>query len=196
MLKHFLVQYHYKLYCIVISLVLLIVVSSSIEAQKSDSDSVKIDTSSIFYKHPPKKATWMSVFVPGLGQIYNHQWWKVPFIYAGLVGFAYGQWWNLQQEWKFKEIQRNHYQIPVTINKVTVWQPVDQSSVDDGFLYYERDKELCDILFCGIYIANIIDATVYAYLFEFDVSKSLSMQLTPTLLTPTTIGITCSLQIH
>lgn len=34
--------------------------------------------------------TWVSLVVPGFGQIYNRQWWKVPIIYAGLGGFITG----------------------------------------------------------------------------------------------------------
>lgn len=34
--------------------------------------------------------TWISMVVPGFGQIYNRQWWKVPIIYAGLGGFITG----------------------------------------------------------------------------------------------------------
>ncbi len=34
--------------------------------------------------HSPHKAVMHSLMVPGWGQVYNHRWWKVPAIYAGL----------------------------------------------------------------------------------------------------------------
>lgn len=39
--------------------------------------------------HSPHKAVMRSLYIPGWGQVYNHRWWKVPLIYAGLASFSY-----------------------------------------------------------------------------------------------------------
>ena len=41
-----------------------------------------------------QKAVWLAAVVPGLGQIYNRQYWKVPIIYGGTLGLVYGITWN------------------------------------------------------------------------------------------------------
>ena len=37
----------------------------------------------------PKKAALYSAIIPGAGQVYTKKYWKVPFIYAGLITSAY-----------------------------------------------------------------------------------------------------------
>ena len=55
--------------------------------QKRFAPRVKHDDKVVYHPdstHDPHKAIIRSLIVPGLGQLYNHQWWKVPVIYAGL----------------------------------------------------------------------------------------------------------------
>ena len=42
----------------------------------------------------PTRAVWMSALFPGLGQIYNRRYWKLPIITAGFMGLGYGTSWN------------------------------------------------------------------------------------------------------
>lgn len=52
--------------------------------------------------HSPHKATIMAMLLPGSGQIYNGQWWKVPILYGGMAADIYGIAWNQK---RFKEYQ-------------------------------------------------------------------------------------------
>ena len=66
--------------------------------QVSYADTVKVveteNVSTTQFKPDADKSVWLAAVVPGLGQIYNRQYWKVPIIYAGALGLAYGITWN------------------------------------------------------------------------------------------------------
>ena len=63
--------------------------------------------------------------------------------------------------------------------------------------YYERNKELSIIMTVAVYILNIVDASVDAHLFDFDVSEELTMNTTPKLIqTQSGYQPTLSLQMN
>ena len=68
----------------------------------STSDSLAADSLSAVPQHSPTKAMWMSAVLPGLGQVYNKQAWKIPIIYAGAAGVTYFAITNYQGREKFK----------------------------------------------------------------------------------------------
>ena len=44
--------------------------------------------------HSPRKATFMAMALPGLVQLYNDHWWKLPILYGGVGAALYGFTWN------------------------------------------------------------------------------------------------------
>lgn len=149
---------------------LFIVFSSKIFAQNID------DTTKIY--HSPKKATIMSACLPGLGQIYNHKYWKVPVVYAGLGGAAYGFFWNHDKYSTY----RDAYVLRTDGDSATIDNFdgfYSESNLLDLSNYYRRNMELSVVIFTFVYILNIIDATVDAHLYDFDISDDLSMRVQP-----------------
>lgn len=131
---------------------------------------------SMAYLHSPKKAVIMSALLPGLGQIYNKKYWKVPIIYGGFAVTAYYLRDNLQNIDKFKkaylaETDDN----PETTNSTGL----SSRQLLDVVEQYKNWRDLSYIVFGAIYVLNIIDANVDAHLFYFDVSKDLSLNLRP-----------------
>jgi len=143
----------------------------------TDSDSAYADSVAT-NRHSPRTATIMSTFVPGLGQIYNRKYWKVPVIYGGMTACILA--FRTNNDWRL------HYH---SLYSAT---PEEKEKATAEYLYYERKRELNMFLFFGLYVMNIIDATVDGYLFDFDVTKSLSLHFSPVIYQPQTVGIMCN----
>lgn len=128
--------------------------------------------------HSPKKATLLSVFIPGAGQIYNNKWWKAPIAWVGIGGAIY-----------IGEVNRKEYLFwkDQYIKRVDPNQEDSYPNSSDEFLIYQRNEyrrltETSYVVAGVIYIIQIIDATVDAHLMTFDVSDDLSMRISPEVL--------------
>ncbi len=127
--------------------------------------------------HSPHKATMYSAVVPGLGQIYNEKYWKLPIIY-GLTGvFIYAFDFNNNQYNKYKNAFAEF-----DTGKITEFEGYTDKDIilrlKDN---YRRNRDLNVIALAGIYMLNIIDATVDAHLFDYDISEDLSLNIQPSL---------------
>jgi hypothetical protein len=131
--------------------------------------------------HSPKKATLMSAIVPGLGQIYNKKYWKLPIIYGGFAALIYSLDFNQSEYVRF----RDAYKYRVDNNPATVDNYVGILRDDDLFALqksYNRYRDLSVIGLGLLYVLNIVDASVDAHLFTFDVGDDLSFNIHPTII--------------
>lgn len=55
------------------------------------------------------RAVWLGAIVPGLGQIYNRSYWKIPIVYGGLMGCTYAIIWTNSQYNGYKNAYRDIY---------------------------------------------------------------------------------------
>lgn len=133
-------------------------------------------------RHPhPGKATLYSLLLPGLGQAYNGEYWKIPIYWGGLVASVHYYNLNNTNYLRYKRIYNE-----ATDPESTTKPPISA----DTALYYRdvfrrwRDYSIVAIL--GVYLLQIIDANVFAYMQDFDVSDDLSMHIAPAVITPET----------
>lgn len=153
---------------------------SSLNLKNSPKNNV--DTNSIKVKvkhHSPKKAALFSAILPGLGQAYNKKYWKIPIIYAGVGTLVYFV--NLNHK-EYKKFREAYIYVSTGDSSYTDNDYVNKYSKEallQGRNYYRGNLELTYILSGVLYILNIIDATVDAHLFEYDISGNLSMKLEP-----------------
>lgn len=140
----------------------------------------------------PTRAVWMSALFPGLGQIYNRRYWKLPIIIGGYMGLAYATTWNnnmlTDYTRAYRDIMDND---PSTNSYMNLFPPTtSESDLDKTWLtnvlqsrknYFRRNRDLCIIAMVGVYLLAMVDAYVDASLSHFDISPDLSMDVTPTI---------------
>ena len=150
------------------------------------------------FKPNSKKATIYAAIFPGLGQIYNRKYWKLPLVYGSFIGCAYAINWNSSQHNGYRQAYKdlmdddpktnswNDYRYGSYLKEDPAnWTAEMRRSFADNLKtirdYHRRNKELSYIVTVGVYVLWIIDAYVDAQLFDFDISPDLSMHFEPVL---------------
>jgi len=134
--------------------------------------------------HSPKKATIMSLCLPGLGQIYNKKYWKVPIIYAGFGVLSYLIVFNTNYYLTYKSAYIESFNGDSSGNYSDIVRKYPTSSILSAREYYRRNLEISIIFTAVLYILNITDAAVDANLFTYDIKKDLSFKVEPALIPP------------
>jgi hypothetical protein len=129
--------------------------------------------------HSPTRATILSAVLPGLGQAYNHKYWKIPIVYAALGTTVYLVNFNV------KNYNLYHRAYILASLKDTVNDPFHAKytpeQLNSAQEYYRRNRDLSYVFTAIFYILNIIDANVDAHLFYFNVNDDLSFKIAPEL---------------
>ena len=60
----------------------------------TDTSELPMTLNTKMFKPDPKKAVIYAIIFPGLGQVYNRKYWKLPIVYGGFLGFSYSIAWN------------------------------------------------------------------------------------------------------
>jgi hypothetical protein len=145
---------------------------------------ISLPDSVVEKEHSPTKATIMSLCLPGLGQIYNKKVWKVPIIYTGFGILTYFIVTNANQYSTY----RGAYIAAVNKDTTSKYEDLINKYSPEDLLaardYYRRNLEVTCLLTALFYILNVLDATVDAHLFTYNISKDLSLKLDPVMISP------------
>lgn len=156
--------------------------------QESTNDSLIIEAEEAI--HSPRKATIYSAVLPGLGQIYNRKYWKVPLVYGGFATLGYFINFNNEEYVKLRQAysdiidtdpNTNSFVKLVTDPKRLEPDRIGQltESLRKGKDYWRRNRDLVVIGTVVFYAINIIDASVDAHFFNFDISDDLTINWVP-----------------
>jgi hypothetical protein len=187
---------HYKIAIII--LLQLFCNGQNIIAQ--DTLSVQKPEKHIF-RAEPFRATMLAIALPGLGQIYNRKYWKVPVVYAGFTALVAAISYNTNGYNKYmKAYQDFTDKIPETNSYLKLIKNVDPSTYDpvlfpnsynpsnaswykDRMLrqvdYYKKYRDLSYIGIAAWYLITVLDANVDASLFNYNVKDDLELKVEP-----------------
>lgn len=189
--------------CTLLTFLILIIPRISFAQQKEvlqSADSLKTVTAVIDSTAPdnkkikkvnvysPGKAALRSAIVPGLGQIYNKKYWKLPIVYGalGVTGYIFIDNIKTYREYRNAFAIRYKASLPPPNNDSTgyddlkeIYKKISPESIRtarDRFRQYIDYSVLFFALFWGL---NVVDAAVDAHLKSFDVSPDLSFRFQP-----------------
>ncbi|NJK96238.1 MAG: hypothetical protein HC905_16175 [Bacteroidales bacterium] len=169
---------------IIFLLILSVTSFSCLVSQVAEQDTiVSSDTSKI--KHSPRKAVIFSAILPGMGQVYNQKYWKVPIIYAAIGTLTYfiidynkkyNIYVNGYNDFKDEDPATNSFE------NIRQWE---RYSADPSYYlksyrdFYRRWRDLDVLILAGVYVLNIIDANVDAHFFNFEIGDDLALDVKP-----------------
>jgi hypothetical protein len=151
------------------------------QAQKADSVTVTssdtVEIRSYATRYDPRKALLYAAVLPGMGQIYNKKYWKLPLVYGGFIGIGYGIQFYQKGYSKYKGELFDVIDNDLATSKSGFTESQLRTIVDR----YRRERDFMIILMAGMYLLQIVDAHVDAHLKEFDLNPNLHVRLEPSM---------------
>jgi len=155
-----------------------------------------VQPSELRWKPDPLKSVWLGVIVPGLGQIYNRSYWKLPIVYGGFMGCGFAISWNHERYSSYTQAYRdivtdagNLSSDPTRSYNAILPEgyTIERLGGESGYTailkdrqnMYRRYRDISIVVAIAVYALSIIDAYVDAQLFDFDISDDLSINVEP-----------------
>lgn len=126
----------------------------------------------------PGRATLYSILLPGLGQIYNGEYFKVPIYWGCLLGATH---FLINNNTNYKRFKRIHNEATTDPNYSGSISGETAKWYRDEYRRYRDYSIVATALF---YLIQVIDANVFAYMHDFEVSDDISMNLEPAIIAP------------
>ncbi|MDF3078861.1 MAG: hypothetical protein K0S09_2750 [Sphingobacteriaceae bacterium] len=140
------------------------------------------DSARLALEAMPKIALRRALIFPGLGQIYNKQAWKLPFVYGGFVGI--GLVFNFYQQNYSETLTELQYRLAHNdAHKNPTFDRYPTSSIITYKDFYRRNRDLSILGGVGFYALQAIDAYVKAKFARYDINSDLSLRLSPSVQT-------------
>ncbi|MDB5029698.1 MAG: hypothetical protein JWP71_419 [Mucilaginibacter sp.] len=167
--------------------------ADSIQAKKDSLKSKpfipKITSDKVYHpdtNHSPHKAVIHSLMIPGWGQLYNHQWWKVPVIYAGLGLIAWAYVFNEKYYKETLAIAKYRQQGTQPGKNDPYYDVYPQytnasvTAIDDAVRGYARYRDISVFGFVAGWGIQAVDAYIDAkFMHSYSMDKDFAFKITP-----------------
>ncbi len=125
----------------------------------------------------PARAAFYSAVLPGLGQVSNRKYWKIPIIYAGI---GTGVYFYMKNDTDYNRFRDAYKRRLAGYTDDEFFGPgstplISNNRLIDAQKSAQRNKNVSIIVSLGFYILNIIDANVDAHLKQYNISDDLSI---------------------
>lgn len=127
--------------------------------------------------HLPGRATIYSILLPGLGQAYNGEYWKIPVYYTGLLVSASLL---IENNTNYRRYQRIYRE--ATDEEHPYDGPVQASTAQYYRNVFRRYRDYSIVAVAAFYLLQVIDANVFAYMQDFEMNDDISLRISPTIL--------------
>lgn len=129
----------------------------------------------------PGRATIYSILLPGLGQIYNGELFKVPIYWGGLLVSTHLL---LNNNNNYKRFKRIHNEATSTDPEISSQVPISGETAKWYRDVYRRYRDYSIVATVLVYLLQVIDANVFAYMHDFEVTDDISMNIEPAVISP------------
>lgn len=157
------------------------IIPDSAVAKQEEVDSLPNAGEDLRYSPTPrqtnaKKAGLYSAILPGAGQLYNKQYWKLPLIYAGAGVAAYFYIDNQKNYRKYRRAYISRLDNDLDNDEQTNYSLQEVKVLQDE---YKRWLDLTGLFTAVGYALQVMDAVVFAHLKDFDISRDISLRVQP-----------------
>ncbi len=128
----------------------------------------------------PGKSTVYSILFPGLGQIYNGEYWKIPIYWGAIAGGVYFYSTNKRNYERYKWIYDQASSTDPDVEKPPI-------TAENALYYrdiYRRYRDYSILATALFYVVQIVDANVFAYMQDFEIDDDISLRVEPTVISP------------
>ena len=165
----------------------------TLKAKSTDTLKVKSKRDWASWRPEAKRALWLALVLPGAGQIYNRKYWKLPIVYGGFVGCAYALRWNNMMYKDYAQAYMDLMDDDPNTQSYNQFLYLGSKIDDSNREYYQRLfknrkdryrkwRDMSVFAMVGVYLLSVVDAYVDASLSEFDISKDLSLKVSPSVI--------------